>query len=85
MGLGLSGCGNNVDGFKESNTSTPIEKIGIEIDCTAPATLSDYIELKSGDKIVKDEEGSIIKLYHDENNLKRVCVQSGTAHIERPI
>lgn len=86
MGLGLSGCGNNsVDGFQESNDSTAIEKIAIGIECTSPATLSEYIALKSGDKIVKDEEDSTIKLYHDENNLKRVCIETGEAHIERAI
>lgn len=85
IGLGLSGCGNGVDGFQESNETVAVEKIGITITCTTPATLSDYIELKSGDTIVKDEESSIIKLYHDENNLKRVCLQSGKAHVERAI
>ena len=86
MGLGLSGCGSSsVDGFQESNDSTVIEKIAIGIGCTSPATLSDYLALKSGDKIVKDEEDSTIKLYHDENNLKRVCIETGKAHIERAI
>jgi hypothetical protein len=86
MGLGLSGCGNNtIDGFKETNNSVAIEKIEIGIACTTPATLSNYIELKSADKIVKDEENSSVKLFHDENNLKSVCVVQGKAHIERPI
>lgn len=84
LGVGLGGCGNSsIDGFQELNTTEAVEKIGISITCTTPATLDDYIELKSGDKIVKDKEESSIKLYHDENNLKRVCLQSGEAHIER--
>ena len=85
MGLGLSGCGSSsVKGFQESDDSVTVEKITISIECTTPV-MSDYIELKSGDKIVKDEEDSTIKLYHDENNLKRVCIETGKAHIERAI
>ena len=62
-----------------------VEKIDIGIACTTPATLSSYIELTSADKVVKDEESSSIKLYHDENNLKSVCVVQGKAHIERSL
>ena len=86
IGLGLSGCGSSsVDGFQESDDAATVEKIVISIGCTTPITLSEYIELKSGDKIVKDEEDSTVKLYHDENNLKRVCIETGEAHIERAI
>ncbi|CAA6807473.1 MAG: Unknown protein [uncultured Sulfurovum sp.] len=79
----LNACGNGEVQVK--NTSEAIEKISIEIPCTTPTTLSNYVELKSGDTIVKDEVSSSIKLYHDENNLKRVCLQSGKAHVERAI
>jgi len=84
IGFGITGCGNsNIDGFEESNSSIEVEKIELGIACTTPATFNDYIKLQSADKIVKDEENSIIRLYHDQNNLKRVCLQSGKAHIER--
>jgi len=86
LGVSLSGCGNSsIDGFQAlDNREESVEKIGINITCTSPATLSDYIELKSADKLVKDEsDRTIIRLYHDENNVKRVCLQSGKAHIER--
>ena len=87
--IAMSGCGNTVNGFNESNTTVPTEenseKIQIEVKCTTPPVLSEYMELQSGDTIIKDEEPSSITLYHDENNEKLVCLNSGKAHIQRAI
>ena len=35
--------------------------------------------------ISKNADVLFYKLYHDENNLKRVCIETGEAHIERAI
>jgi len=79
----------------ESNnsTSTPssppstavVDKITIEARCTNPATISEYFELQSADKISKESQESVVKLYHDENNLKYICVESGQAFVERRV
>ena len=70
-------------------TSTPspveavVEKIDINVNCTTPPSINSYIELKKGDKIIKDEQNSTISIYHDENSQKRACLDRGIAHIER--
>lgn len=88
--IAMSGCGNNINGFKESNSTTAptdesTEKIQIEAKCTTLPLLIEYVELQSGDTIIRDEDPSSITLYHDENNKKLVCLNSGKAHIERAI
>ncbi len=87
--IAMSGCGNTVNGFNKSNTTVPTEenseKIQIETKCTTPLVLSTYVELQSGDTLINDEENTSVTLYHDENNEKLVCLNSGKAHIKRAI
>jgi cytoskeletal protein RodZ len=72
---------------ERTNTSTPpstvVGKVTIEVQCTTPPSISDYLELQSGDKIIKESEDSVVKIYHDENNLKYVCLESGQVYVER--
>jgi hypothetical protein len=73
--LALNACGNS-DG--ENNESMiPIES------CIEPAVISSYQVLNSGDIIVDETNTSIITTYHDSDNLKRVCLNSGQAYILR--
>ena len=60
-----------------------LEKIAIDVNCTTPATISDYIELLKDDTIVKSENNTTVSIYHDENSNKKVCLDYGEAHIER--
>ena len=73
------GGGNLVEGFNGNS----YEEINISSVCTSPDTIDEYITLKSGDQIVKDEEETKISILHDENNLKKVCLKYGIAHINR--
>lgn len=77
--MACGGGSNTVEGFDGNS----YEEINISKVCTSPDTVDDYIELKSGDQIVKDSEGTEISILHDENSVKKVCLKSGTAHINR--
>ena len=77
--MACGGESNTVEGFDGNS----YEEINISKVCTSPDTVDDYIELKSGDQIVKDDEGGTISILHDENGLKKICLKSGTAHINR--
>jgi hypothetical protein len=79
--IGFTACGgtNDIEGF-EGNS---YEEINISKSCTSPDKVDDYISLKSGDQIVKDSEGTQISILHDENSVKKICLKSGTAHINR--
>ena len=42
-----------------------------------------YIIINDGDSLVKDTTDTVVKIIHDSNNVKKVCVVSGSAHIVR--
>ena len=67
----------------EDNNNSYSEKIEIDVECAIPESIDSYIELQKGDKIIKEETNSTIGVYHDENSMKRVCLDSGVAYIER--
>lgn len=69
----LNSCGDDTS-FKDT--------ISI-VDCSSSNIISDYTIMRSGDILVSDKTGSIIKTYHDENENKRVCVEQGASHISR--
>jgi hypothetical protein len=60
-----------------------LEKIAIDVNCTTPATIDEYIELLKDDTIVKSEDNTTVSIYHDENSNKKVCLDYGEAYIER--
>ncbi len=87
-------CGGTNNTATTSATATPtdttavvnqdsFEKIDIDANCTSPDTLTDYISLKSGDQIIQDETDSNVTILHDQEDVKKVCLQSGKAHIKR--
>lgn len=78
--ISFTACGNDpVEGFEENS----YEKIAIDVNCTTLNKIDEYITLKSGDQVIKDEEDSNITIFHDENGVKKICLQSGKAHINR--
>ena len=78
--ISFTACGTDpVEGFNGNS----FEEIAIDVNCTTPDTPDNYITLKSGDQIIKDEEDSNITILHDENGIKKVCIESGKAHINR--
>jgi len=81
---------NIVAGINNTNETAVIddsalEKIAIDVKCTTPATISDYIELLKDDTIVKSEDNTTVSIYHNENSNKKVCLDYGEAYIERII
>ena len=70
--LFLSACGSDGDG----KFDTGEEKITVNI-CET------YVILQTNDLLVKDEDNTEVKIIHDSNNIKQVCVVSGSAHIIR--
>ncbi|CAA6802355.1 MAG: Unknown protein [uncultured Sulfurovum sp.] len=80
--LAMTGCGNNqIQGFNEEH----MEVISMEVMCKTTPDFENYVELQSGDRIVQDTEQSSVRLYHNENNHKVVCLEQGQVHIERPL
>ncbi len=62
------------------------QKIPITIECkTTPsaANIDAYVTLQSNDTIVKDDSNTSVSIYHNTNGNKKVCLNSGTAHIVR--
>ena len=84
-------CGDNSTNSisnANNNTTEPVdedlfEKISIDVNCTSPDNIIDYITLRSGDQLIKDEEDSNITILHDQERVKKVCLQSGKVHIRR--
>ena len=88
--ISLTACGNggnsaeNLDGNSaEGFDGNSFEKIDINVNCTSPNTVKDYLALKSGDQILNDESDSNISILHDQNGVKKVCLNSGKAHVVR--
>jgi len=59
------------------------QRIAIDVNCTSPAIVEDYISLQSGDTITKVENNTSIITYHDVNGVKKVCLKYGKADILR--
>lgn len=60
--------------------------IDINISCVLAPTSNDfnsYLTLYSGDEIVNDEPNTLVTTYHNINGEKKVCLNSGKAHIVR--
>lgn len=76
--IGFIACGEGDSHFKNDTQTIPIT-----IACTTPAVIDTYITLQSNDVIVKDSSDTSIIIYHDQDNIKKVCLESGSAHIVR--
>jgi len=68
-----------------TNTEAVFEKIPVDVNCSIPPTIAEYLEVLKGDKIEEVTSNSSIKLYHDENNVKKVCLLSGEVLVVRAI
>ena len=77
MATGFSACSKHKN---KDNT------IAIDVNCIDDATAADidtYITTIAGDSIVRDETNTTISMFVDATNVKKVCLVSGKAHIER--
>ena len=75
--LAIAGCGGSDSSFEAGD-----DKTAIDIECDGN-DIADYIDLKSGDTIVKEDDNTVISTYHNDEGSKKVCLQSGSAHIVR--
>jgi ABC-type methionine transport system permease subunit len=79
----LSACGGGGGGDASFSNGTTI--VQVDVNCTGAtvAAIATYISLNSGDTVVKNDNNTSIKIYHDVNGTKKVCLVSGSAHIVR--
>ena len=77
----FTACGN--DGGNDASFSNAQTKDSIDVNCTTPATINTYLDLYSGDTIVKIDENASISIYHDINGTKKVCKETGSSYILR--
>lgn len=78
--LAFTSCG----GSGSASFKSAVEDISIP--CVANPSSNDfdrYITLNSGDKIVNDTPDAKVTTYHNANGEKKVCLNSGKAHIVR--
>jgi len=77
VSLVFSACGSGDGGFSFIPSS---DNEIIKCDATNDIP-NGYTTLNSGDTIVKSSENTVISIFHDNNNNKKVCVVSGDAYI----
>lgn len=77
--LFINACGGDGDSSFEQ------EKVNISecIDNPTSTIIDNYEKLNSGDSIVQDISSSQVTTYHSLDGVKRVCLNSGKAHIIR--
>lgn len=83
--LFISGCGNT------DTTSISIEVISCDNSNSQTATndcgdsnIPDYYTcIQENDLLIKDDSNTIVKIISDTQDSKKVCVLSGSAHLER--
>lgn len=82
---GSSSSNSQEESTTNLETEVQFEKIYVEVNCTTPPNITEYIKVIKKDKIKEVTSDSSIKLYHDENNLKKVCLVSGEVFILRAL
>ena len=63
-------------------------KVAINVACIANPTAAEidsYVTTLTGDTITQDETGTTIDVILDSNGVKKVCIDSGSAHIVRSV
>lgn len=62
------------------------EKVNIDVSCVNDPDSTDidtYITILSGDTLVKENNNTTVSIYHDINNLKKICISTGSAYLLR--
>jgi len=73
LALLFSACGG---GDGEGNFDTGQQKINI-------TNCESYTTIQTNDLLVKDDSNTTVKIVHDSNGTKTICVLSGNAHLIR--
>lgn len=76
--IGFNACGDSLDCDTTIGT-----RIAIDVFCNDTDSIESYIVLEKNDIIIKEEENTEITIYHNEDDFKVVCVNSGSAFISR--
>lgn len=80
IALFFSACGDDAH-FK--NETIQIDVIRCD---TANAVIpDDYISMYTGDVLVSETDDTVVTTYHDINEIKKICVDSGSAYLERVV
>ena len=72
----------------ESSPVAGTTNVAIDVNCISSATAADldiYVTTLPGDTIVKDEENTTINIVLSSEAVKKVCLESGAAHIVRSV
>ena len=81
LALSFSGC------FEDDTTDDvvviPSVSIDINVDCNSTTDISTYITTIAGDTIIQDEANTSVSIFFDVNATKKICLESGKAHILR--
>lgn len=83
--LVFAACGGG-GGGSDASFSNAQQKDDINIACKTNPDTSDiatYIDLFSGDIIVKVDNNATVSIYHDVNGTKKVCRVTGSSYILR--
>jgi len=82
ISIGFISCGSDESSIGVSGEII----INIDTYCVEDETLeaiNTYHNIQYGDTIVKDENSTVIEIYHKSDNTKSVCLVNGSAHIVR--
>lgn len=75
---------NNCGGSSSCDVTT--EVVAVDTVCNDDRdAIASYIPLYSGDIVTRDEENTVIKIYHNQDNERVACVVSGQASIIRAL
>ena len=82
MLLSFNACSDNASFTNKSSNNAP-QRIAVDVNCSTPAIIEDYITLESNDTLSKELNNTSVIIYHDTNGIKKVCLKSGKAAIIR--
>ncbi len=80
IALLLSACGGGGGGSSDASFDSGNTKISV---ITCNTTTPVYTTIETGDLLVKEVTPTEVIIVHDNNNNKKVCVISGSAHLLR--
>lgn len=75
----LSACSNDNKGSFDTGESG-IVPTSVDINITA---CSAFVQIRTNDLLVKDNDATTVQIQHDINGTRSVCVSTGSAHLVR--
>lgn len=79
--LFISACGSSDSG---SDNNTPVQgAIEVPIETCSEVVTNALTQIESGDTLVAEDANTSVKLTHNEDDSKYVCIVAGKAHLLR--